>query len=102
MTDAVYRERARLVAHLAAHYPSRIGFTDVSEPEWSVVTIDTPEGQMTWHIGPDDVGLFNHVRRTKPTDEPWDGHTTEEKYERLARLTRDVSRETFAREVDRG
>jgi hypothetical protein len=104
MTDDVYRERARLVANLAARYPSHMGFTDPSEPDWAVVVIETPEGQMSWHVAPADQGLFNLVRRTKPTDKPWDGHTTQEKYERLSRLTRrehhawiaasDVSRET--------
>lgn len=41
--------------------------------------------QATWHIGEDDLELFRHVR----TDvyEPWDGHTTEAKYERIAALT---------------
>lgn len=98
MTDDVYRERARLVANLAARYPSHMGFTDPLEPDWAVVVVETPEGQMSWHIAPDDQGLFNLVRRTKPTDRPWDGHTTEEKYERLSRLTRHehhVSRETL-------
>lgn len=87
--DDVYRERARLVAHLASLHPSHIGFTDPAEPDWAVVVVETPQGQMSWHVSPADQGLFNHVRRTKPSDAPWDGHATEEKYERLARLTRD-------------
>lgn len=105
MTDDIYRERARLVAFLAAIYPSHSGFSDPTEPDWLVVTVETPQGQMSWHVSPDDQGLFNHVRRTRHTDRPWDEHTTPEKYERLARLTRDaysnrirahdVSRETL-------
>lgn len=93
MTDDVYRERARLVAYLAAQYPSHKGFTDPSEPDWAVVVVETPQGQMSWHVSPDDQDLFHHVRKTRPGDAPWDGHTTEEKYARLARLTADVYRE---------
>jgi hypothetical protein len=80
----IYRERAHLVAFLAAAYNSTIGFTDPDEPDWAVVTIDTPEGQMAWHISPDDMDLFGHV--SNYPDARWDGHTTEEKYERLRAL----------------
>jgi len=86
LSDTVYRERAHLVAHLAAIYPSHIGPNDPSEPDWAVLTLETPTGQMSWHISPEDVDLFSHVPTT--TDErAWDGHTTDEKYERLRRLT---------------
>jgi hypothetical protein len=85
MSDSVYRERARLVAHLAAIYPSAMDYSDPSEPDWAVVIIKTSEGQMSWHIAPDDIDLFDHVDRSMWT---WDGHSTEQKYERLARLTR--------------
>lgn len=90
--SAVYRERSHLVAHLAAVYPSVIG-TDPSEPDWPVVFIDTDAGQLSWHIAPDDVPLFAHVRRDEAA--AWDGHTTEQKYARLDNLTRTVTqRET--------
>jgi hypothetical protein len=86
----VYRERARLVAFLATHYPSVLAYADQSEPDWAVVYIHTPAGQMSWHIAPNDVELFDHVQKVTPDDElaQWDQHTTEEKYERLARMTR--------------
>ncbi|NYV72959.1 hypothetical protein [Streptomyces sp. UH6] len=87
MTDTVYRERAHLVAHLAALYPSHIGRTDTDEPEWSVVTIETPTGQMCWHISDDDLDLFTHVQPTNRICRAWDGHTTDEKYGRLRTLT---------------
>jgi len=86
-TVSVYRERAYLVADLAADYPSHQGFTDEAEPLWIVVTIESPVGQMTWHISSEDRELFRHVRSTEPSDNPWDGHTTDEKYERLRQLT---------------
>ncbi|MFD6552768.1 hypothetical protein [Streptomyces sp. NPDC058398] len=83
--DAVYRERAHLVAHLAAVYPATIGYSDPSEPEWAVVSINLPTGQVTWHVAPDDMDLFAHVDRGV---EAWDGHDTEEKYARLDAHTR--------------
>lgn len=78
--DAVYRERAYLLAHLAAIYPSHI------QPDWPILYITFPTGQCTWHLSDNDLELFGHVR----TDvyETWDGHTTYEKYERIARATR--------------
>ncbi len=83
--DEVYRERAHLVAHLAAIYPSVIGHVDPDEPEWAVVYIKTTEGQMSWHISPSDMDLFEHVPRGGAIT--WDRHSTEEKYDRLRRLT---------------
>lgn len=79
--DSVYRERAHLVAHLAASNPSTIGYHDPEEPEWAVVIIDLPTGQASWHVSPDDMDLFGHVHQSEINT--WDGHTTEEKYRRL-------------------
>lgn len=86
--DSVYRERAHLVAHLAALYRSTIGYTDPAEPDWAVVIIDLPTGQASWHVSPDDMSLFDHVRRA---DVAWDGHSTEEKYQRLDRATQSAA-----------
>jgi hypothetical protein len=84
--NGAYRERARLVAYLAACYPSEIveqagQFAD----EWPVIFVDTPAGQLSWHLSRADLDLFSHVRAFIG-ESPWDGHTTEEKYERLAEL----------------
>lgn len=84
-TDSVYRERAHLVAHLAAVYPSIIGH-DPAEPDWFVVYVKTVQGQLSWHISPDDMDLFEHVPHGSTIT--WDGHSTEEKYARLEALTR--------------
>lgn len=80
--NALYRERAYLVAHLAAYYPAQAGYTDPAAVDWLVVSVDTPEGQMCWHIAKRDEHLFEHVPRVDIL--PWDGHTTEEKYQRMA------------------
>ena len=82
---AVYRERAHLTAHLAAVYPSVMG-VDAAEPDWPVLYIQLPTGQLSWHIAPEDVPLFTHVRRDPAVE--WDGHSTEEKYARLDAHTR--------------
>lgn len=85
--DGAYRERARLVAHLASLYPSQIAHTDLEAPDWAVVTVEGPTGQMSWHVAPRDMDLFEHVERQNGLVLPWDGHTTEQKYERLRQLT---------------
>ena len=85
MTDSVYRERAHLVAHLAALYPSVLVYgADPNEPEWPVIYVTLPTGQASWHLSPDDLDLFHHV----PTGtQAWDGHDTAEKYARLDKAT---------------
>lgn len=82
--DTVYRERAHLLAHLSALYPSHIQ-PDMSEPDWPVLYISFPTGQCCWHLNDSDLDLFGHV----PVDvyEIWDGHTTDEKYERVDKAT---------------
>lgn len=82
--DAVYRERACLLALLATHYPAHLQ-PDPEAPDWPVLHMQLPTGQATWHIGENDLDLFGHVRTDR--HEPWDGHSTEEKYRRIAELT---------------
>lgn len=91
MAREIYRERAHLLALLAAvamtdGLPVHIGNADPQEPDWPVLTFELPTGQASWHIAPDDVELFRHVRATTDADRPWDGHSTAEKYERVRAL----------------
>ena len=82
--DAVYTERNKIVAVLAAMFPSGIARTDILgwEPEWhGCVYIDFPTGQVSWHYHDRDAHLFAHLPAYV---KGWDGHTTDEKYERLA------------------
>jgi hypothetical protein len=81
-----YRERAQLVALLAAVYPSHIGYTDPNEPDWAVAIVETPAGQLSRHISRDDMDLFEHVLISTSEDRPWDGHSTEQKYQRVRDL----------------
>src|SRR6202000_2704208 len=94
--DKAYRERAQLVAHLSANYPAEVVEAPgaLADP-WPVVYVDTPSGQMTWHITRADLDLFSHLRRVIDAAPGWDGHTTDEKYQRLTELTRTVATGTY-------
>lgn len=68
-----YEMRAQLVwdtVSIAGKLGYKVGVRlDPAEPEWPVVFIELPTGQVSWHM------------QQYPT--PWDGHTTEQKYERI-------------------
>lgn len=86
--DRAYRERNQLVALLSTLYPSKRARTHIPgwDPAWhGCVFIEFPTFQGSWHYHDDDADLFEHL-----PDElvAWDGHTTEEKYERIAGLAR--------------
>jgi len=88
--DAVYRERAHLVAHLASLYPSVLVESAPDAPDWAIVYVDLPTGQASWHIATRDLPLFAGVQ-VVPADDPravWDQHSTAEKYRRVATSTR--------------
>ena len=89
----VYRERDLCVA-LAANLAFRMGWpcgmSRHSEddgnwdPRWmNIVFIDTPTGQVSWHIHDSEWHLFEALPRYA---KPWDGHTTDEKYLRIGRI----------------
>jgi len=85
-TNSAYTERNRLVAFIASLYPSGIKKTDI--PEWDkewhgCVYIDLPTGQASWHYHDSEAWMFTHLPRYEGE---WDGHTTEEKYDRVAAL----------------
>lgn len=83
--DGAYRERNAVVASLIRSN----GWTSwmVPAPDadgWWIVYAKTPRGQVSWHVGKADLGLFGDT----PAEyvEAWDHHTTDEKYARLAAL----------------
>jgi hypothetical protein len=90
--DGAYRERAQLLALLATHYPAVLApAPDVDEEGWQILYLDLPTGQASWHIAPRDGDLLGHLA-VAPADDPraqWDGHTTAEKYGRIARHAAD-------------
>lgn len=84
--DAVYHERDQFVALLARVYPSGVRKTVIEgwDPEReNCIYIDTPAGQLSWHVHDVEMSMFEEL---PPYEKPWDGHTTEQKYTRLALL----------------
>ena len=80
-----YRERNQLVAVLTKIWPSYWSRDDDADPGWQhVIFIDGPTGQLSWHVSDDDfISSFEHLAN-RPNQ--WDGHTTAEKYQRLAAI----------------
>lgn len=83
--DAAYAERNAVVlafAHMAELMGWAVGkAVDEAEPDWPVLLIDTPAGQVSWHF------QAHELPPTVPTyPGEWDGHDTPEKYDRLSRL----------------
>lgn len=87
--DGAYRERAQLLAWLAVIVPAVVApAPDVDEPDWQILYLAPRRTQLSWHIAPADADLFQHVEHVD-RDDPraqWDGHTTEEKYQRIRTL----------------
>lgn len=84
--DAAYLERNQVVAALAKCFPSGIAKTAIegwSEDWHRCVYIDLPTGQASWHYHDSQAYLFADLPPYKGT---WDGHTTVEKYARIAML----------------
>ena len=88
--DGAYAERDRLVCALSKLFPASLERHPDSDTTWDndwrwIVFIDLPTGQATWHIHDSELAWFNHLPRF--TGKVWDGHTTPEKYARLAALS---------------
>ncbi|MGI9297788.1 MAG: hypothetical protein ACR2QC_07810 [Gammaproteobacteria bacterium] len=84
--DEAYHERNKVVAVLARLFPSGVAKTNIEDwsPEWhSCVYIDLPTGQVSWHFHDSQTYLFEGLPAYQGK---WDGHTTEEKYNRLFKL----------------
>jgi hypothetical protein len=80
--DDVYQDR-NLVVQLAAILAQRLGFqvwvgVDKDEPDWPVIYIDLPTGQVSWHIPQHEL-----IAKLNPSEEKWDGHSPEEKQQRI-------------------
>src|ERR1035437_1329232 len=83
--DGAYRERDQLVALLSKVFPSHLA---IHEKEWeeevgwsNIVCVHLPTGDASWHIPDSELPMFSHL---VVRESHFDGHTTEEKYERLA------------------
>ncbi len=84
--DQAYWERNQLVCALSKIWPSHIEMHPLEDGSWdddwrTIIVINSPSGQLTWHIHDSEVDQFTHLNIEEGSS--WDGHTTEEKYERL-------------------
>lgn len=89
VVKAAYRERNAIAVALSRLFPSWIG-VDTDEPDWPVLYVELPTGQVSWHFSPDDADLLSGA---SVGGTPWDGHTTDEKYARLAALAAGAAEE---------
>ena len=105
--DGAYRERAHLLAWLAfLHAPVSVlaPAIDIDDDGWHLLFLTVAGRQLSWHIAPRDVELFNHVERVEWSDPraAWDGHTTDDKYQRIRTMpweeTRDAARQALGEE----
>lgn len=88
--DGAYAERNQLAVALAKVFPSHVLHDESQEQGWqAVLCVHTPNGQATWHFPDSQRHLLDFLKGTDiPSCAGWDGHTTEEKYQRLAGLRR--------------
>jgi len=80
----VYWERNQLVLALTKLYKSWSSI-EPQEPEWLIIFIELPTGQVSWHVPKAEYDQYFSHLPVEPN--VWDGHTTEEKYDRLRALT---------------
>lgn len=80
--EDAYFDRNQSVMALA-RMAIRLGYcvglkTDPNEPDWPVLMIDLPTGQVGWHLPKNEI-----VGEWPLYEKAWDGHTLEEKRQRL-------------------
>lgn len=62
------------------------------DPEWcNVIYVETPHGQVSWHVHDSEVEWFSFLPRHETPG--WDGHTSVEKYARLGVISVEEMRE---------
>ena len=88
--DGAYSERNKLVSAMSKVFPSWLQDHDINDTAWekdwrNIVFISLPTGQASWHLHDSELSMFTHLSRL--CGNSWDGHTNEQKYERLAALT---------------
>lgn len=80
--DDAYFDRNQAVmamARMAQKLGYKVGLrTDPDEPDWPVLMIDLPGGQVGWHLPKGEV-----IGDWPSYERPWDGHTLEEKRRRI-------------------
>jgi hypothetical protein len=70
------------LAKMALAIGLKVGLiNDPDEPDWPVMMIDLPTGQVGWHLPKEDI-----IGNWPQYNGNWDGHSLEEKRERLHRF----------------
>jgi hypothetical protein len=98
--DGAYAERDQCVAliakmALALGWPVGLGRHDEADESWdrgwlNIIFVELPTGQCSWHVHDGEMHLFENLPKY---DKTWDGHSTEEKYSRMAACTADQLRD---------
>ena len=88
--DAVYAERDKcvaLIARMAQALGCNVGLGEhpSSDESWmdewkTIVFVDLPTGQVSFHVHDSERAWFDGLPKYT---QPWDGHTTTEKYQRV-------------------
>jgi hypothetical protein len=86
--DGAYAERDQCVALIARMalklgYPAWLGRHEGADwdDDWrTIVFVQLPAGQVSWHIHDSELPMFRGLVASGPA---WDGHSTEEKYRRV-------------------
>lgn len=72
-------QAAMALAKLAQVQGMKVGLRiDPKEPDWPVLMIDLPTGQVSWHLPKNEV-----VGQFQEYDQPWDGHDLDVKRKRM-------------------
>jgi hypothetical protein len=84
--DGAYAERDKLVTLISKVFPAHLERHPDSDTTWDddwrwIVFVELPTGQCSWHIHDNELQMFEHLQYLKT--QSWDGHTTEQKYERV-------------------
>ncbi|WNI17652.1 hypothetical protein [Actinacidiphila sp. ITFR-21] len=93
----VYRERAYLLGGYVGMFGGVFAFNDRKTPNWPVLYIESPKGQLSWHIHPDDKDVFDGLNVPMVDGYAWDGHNTAEKYLRIEALNLLIPKMTYAK-----
>lgn len=92
--NEIYTER-NIAAGLAVSMAVKLGYdinnhVDPEEPDWIVVFITLPTGQVSWHIPREEYWRYFPGYTPVRGRNPWDGHTTEQKNERIAAYAKGI------------
>ena len=83
LNDAYFDRNQAVMAmsRMAQKLGYKVGLRfDPNEPDWPVLMIDLPGGQVGWHLPKAEV-----IGEWPAYEHPWDGHTLEEKRKRIER-----------------